>query len=70
VESVLGLVASNSGIALMMEKVFSYHRHQDVIAIPLKENISSNLVLARLKNTKESRAARTFFNFMEKTLAD
>jgi LysR family transcriptional regulator, transcription activator of glutamate synthase operon len=70
VESILGLVASNSGIALMMEKVFSYHRHQDVIAIPLKENISSNLVLARLKNTKESRAARTFFNFMEKTLAD
>jgi LysR family transcriptional regulator, transcription activator of glutamate synthase operon len=70
VESVLGLVASNSGIALMMEKVFSYHRHPDVIAIPLKENISSNLVLARLKNTKESRAARTFFNFMEKTLAD
>jgi LysR family transcriptional regulator, transcription activator of glutamate synthase operon len=70
VESVLGLVASNSGVALMMEKVFSYHRHPDVIAIPLKENISSNLVLARLKNTKESRAARTFFNFMEKTLAD
>jgi LysR family transcriptional regulator, transcription activator of glutamate synthase operon len=70
VESVLGLVASNSGVALMMEKVFSYHRHPDVIAIPLKENIASNLVLARLKNTKESRAARTFFNFMEKTLAD
>jgi LysR family transcriptional regulator, transcription activator of glutamate synthase operon len=70
VESVLGLVASNSGVALMMEKVFSYHQHPDVIAIPLKENIASNLVLARLKNTKESRAARTFFNFMEKTLAD
>jgi LysR family transcriptional regulator, transcription activator of glutamate synthase operon len=70
VESVLGLVASNSGVALMMEKVFSYHRHPDVIAIPLKESIASNLVLARLKNTKESRAARTFFNFMEKTLAD
>jgi LysR family transcriptional regulator, transcription activator of glutamate synthase operon len=70
VESVLGLVASNSGVALMMEKVFSYHKHPDVIAIPLKENIASNLVLARLKNTKESRAARTFFNFMEKTLAD
>jgi LysR family transcriptional regulator, transcription activator of glutamate synthase operon len=70
VESVLGLVASNSGVALMMEKVFSYHRHPDVIAIPLKESIASNLVLARLKKTKESRAARTFFNFMEKTLAD
>jgi LysR family transcriptional regulator, transcription activator of glutamate synthase operon len=70
VESVLGLVASNSGVALMMEKVFSYHQHPDVIAIPLKESIASNLVLARLKNTKESRAARTFFNFMEKTLAD
>jgi LysR family transcriptional regulator, transcription activator of glutamate synthase operon len=70
VESVLGLVASNSGAALMMEKVFSYHRHPDVIAIPLNETIASNLVLARLKNTKESRAARTFFNFMEKTLSD
>jgi LysR family transcriptional regulator, transcription activator of glutamate synthase operon len=70
VESVLGLVASNSGVALMMEKVFSYHRHPDVIAIPLYEMIASNLVLARLKTTKESRAARTFFNFMEKTLED
>jgi LysR family transcriptional regulator, transcription activator of glutamate synthase operon len=68
VESVIGLVASNSGIALMMGKVFEYHKHPNVVAIRLDETIESNIVLARLKRKKLSRAARIFIEFMEKTL--
>jgi DNA-binding transcriptional LysR family regulator len=69
VESILGLVVSNSGIALMMEKIFTYHQPHDVVAIPLKENIESNLVLAWLKNKQLTQPARVFIEFMEKRLS-
>jgi DNA-binding transcriptional LysR family regulator len=68
-ESILGLVASNSGIALMMEKVFDHSKHLGVIGIPLDETIKSNVVLAWLKNTKHSKATRTFVDFMSENLA-
>jgi LysR family transcriptional regulator, transcription activator of glutamate synthase operon len=68
VESILGLVSSNSGIALMMEKIFDYHKPPDVVSIPLKETIESNMVLAWMRNKKLSRIARIFVEFMEKTL--
>lgn len=63
-ESILGLVASNSGIALMMQKIFDYHKHPEVVAIPLQETISSNLVLAWLKQKKLSEAAASFVDFI------
>jgi LysR family transcriptional regulator, transcription activator of glutamate synthase operon len=69
VESILGLVVSNSGIALMMEKIFAYHQPRDVVAIPLQENIESNLVLAWLKNKPLPQPARVFVEFMEKRLS-
>lgn len=69
VESILGLVASQAGIALMMEKVYAYHQHPHVLALPLTETIESNLVLAWLKDKKLSRPARGFVEFLEKTLA-
>lgn len=69
VESILGLVGSNSGIALMMEKIFTYHQPRDVVAIPLQENIESNLVLAWLKNKQLSQPARVFIEFMQKRLS-
>ena len=68
VESILGLVGSNSGIALMMEKIFTYHKPHDVIAIPLQENIESNLVLVWLKNKQLARPAQVFIEFLEKRL--
>jgi len=68
VESVLGMVASNSGIALMMEKVFTYHQPSDVIAIPLDETIESHIVLATLKNKPISKVGRCFINFMKESL--
>jgi DNA-binding transcriptional LysR family regulator len=67
--SIIGLVASNSGVALMMEKVLDYYRHPDVIAIPLEEIIESKIVVAYLKNKKLSKSAKTFIRFMEKNLA-
>ena len=69
VESVLGLVASNSGVALMMGKVVEYHRHPDVVAIPLLEVIGSNIVLIAPKGKKPSPSARVFMEFMARTLA-
>ncbi len=64
VESVLGLVASNAGVALMMEKVAAYHRHPDVVAIPLAEVIESDIVLAAPKDRKLPHAAKLFIDFV------
>ena len=68
-ESILGLAASNSGVALMMEKIFNYSKHIGVIGVPLDEAIKSNVVLAWLKKPKFSKATRTFVDFMSKKLA-
>jgi LysR family transcriptional regulator, transcription activator of glutamate synthase operon len=68
--SIIGLVASNSGVALMMEKVLNYYKHTDVIAIPLDETIESKIVVAYLRERKLSKSARTFIRFMERSLTD
>lgn len=67
--SIIGLVAANSGVALMMEKVLNYYQRSDVVAIPLKETIQSKIIVAYLKNKKISKSAKAFIRFMEKTLA-
>lgn len=64
VESILGLVASNSGVALMMKKIFDYHKHPELVAIPLHETIAGNLVLAWPRQTKLSVAATRFVDFI------
>lgn len=69
VESILGLVASNSGIALMMEKIFLYHHPNDSVAIPLQETIESNLVLVWLKNKKCTPRTQVFIDFMKNRIA-
>jgi DNA-binding transcriptional LysR family regulator len=65
VESVLGLVASNSGVALMMEKVATYRQHPDVVVIALAETISSNIVLAAPIDRKLAWPTRQFLKFVE-----
>ena len=67
-ESILGLAASNSGVALMMEKIFHYSKHVGVMGVPLDEAITSNVVLAWPKNAKFSKATRAFVDFMSKKL--
>jgi LysR family transcriptional regulator, transcription activator of glutamate synthase operon len=62
--SVFGLVGTNIGLALMPVKIYEYHQHPDVVAIPLEEHIECNVVLAYLKNRKLPKAASTFIDFM------
>jgi LysR family transcriptional regulator, transcription activator of glutamate synthase operon len=64
VESILALVASQSGIALIMEKIFQYHKHPDVIAIPLREIVESKIVLVYPKDKKLSTSAKNFWEFI------
>ncbi len=63
VESIIGLVASQSGIALIMENFFQYHKYSDVIAIHLLETIESKIVLAYPKDKKLSAQANIFLEF-------
>ena len=63
--SVLGLVATNIGLALMPVKSYEYHRQPDVLAIPLEEEIECNMVLVYLKNRPLPDAATIFVDFMK-----
>jgi LysR family transcriptional regulator, transcription activator of glutamate synthase operon len=65
VESILGMVASGSGIALIMKKIFDYHKHAETVGIPLKETIASKLVLTWLKDTKPSKEMTGFIEFIK-----
>jgi len=68
--SVFGLVGTNIGLALMPVKIYEYHQHPDVVAIPLEEHIECNIVLAYLKNRKLPKAAGMFIDYMAKMVAD
>ncbi len=69
-ESIIGLVASNTGIALMMEKVLDYYKRSDIVSIPLSDSIQSKIVIAYLKNKKLSKSAETFVEFVKKILVN
>lgn len=66
--SVLSLVATNIGIALMPVKSYEYHRQPDVIAVPLDEAIECNMVLVYLKNRPLPEAATTFVDFLKQAV--
>jgi DNA-binding transcriptional LysR family regulator len=68
--SVVGLVATNIGLALMPVKSYEYHRQPDTVAIPLDEDIECNIVLAYLRNRQLPNAARTFLDFMKQAVED
>ena len=67
--SVFGLVGANIGIALVPSKIYDYHKHTEVLAIPLVEDIECNMVLVHLKNKKLPKAAKTFMDFMREACA-
>ncbi len=67
--SVFGLVGANIGIALMPSKIYDYHKHPDVLAIPLVEDIECNMVLVHLKEKKLPKAAKIFVDFMREACA-
>jgi DNA-binding transcriptional LysR family regulator len=60
--SIIGLVASNSGVAVMMEKVLNYYRRPDVVALPLKETFTSKIVIAYLKEKKLSKSVKNVYS--------
>lgn len=66
--SIIGMVASNSGVALIMEKVINYYKHADVVAIPLEQNFESRIILAYPKDRKLSKSAGIFLNFMKEQI--
>lgn len=66
--SLLGLVGTNIGLALMPLKSYEYHRQPDVLAIPLDEEIECNIVLVHLKNREIPTAAGIFLNFMKQAV--
>jgi DNA-binding transcriptional LysR family regulator len=66
--SIIGLVAANSGVALMMDKVFNYYQRSDVVSIPLQADITSRIILAYPKNRKLSISAKAFIDFMKKEI--
>jgi LysR family transcriptional activator of glutamate synthase operon len=63
--SVVGLVATNIGLALMPVRIYEYYRHPDVLAIPLDEDIECNIVLVYLKIRQLPKAAGIFLDFMK-----
>lgn len=67
--SIIGMVASNSGIALIMEKVLNYYKHSDVVAIPLDETFESEIIIAYPKDRKLSKSAKIFLDFMKEQVA-
>jgi DNA-binding transcriptional LysR family regulator len=67
--SIIDMVSSNSGLALIMEKVLQYYRRPDVVAIPLEQAIQSRVVIAYPKDRAPSRSATTFIDFIQQQLA-
>lgn len=67
--SVFGLVGANIGLALIPSKIYDYHKHPDVLAIPLEEHIECNIVLAHLKSKKLSKASSTFIDFIREIVS-
>ena len=68
--SVFGLVGANIGLALMPSQIYEYHKHPDVLAIHLVEDIECNVVLTHLKNKKLPRSAKLFIEFLKKMVAE
>ena len=68
--SVFSLVGANIGLALIPSRVYDYHKHPDVIAIPLEEHIECNMVLAYLKSRRLPEVAKIFIDFLYKKMAD
>ncbi len=66
--SIIGMVSSNSGVALIMEKVLNYYHRSDVVAIPLDQSIESKIILAYPKDRKLSKSARIFLDYMKKQI--
>lgn len=62
-ENLLAMVADGDGISLMMEQAAKYLPWQGVMAVPLREEIVSELALIRLHRGAHSAGGRKFWDF-------
>jgi LysR family transcriptional activator of glutamate synthase operon len=67
--SVLGLVGTNIGVALIPSIIYEFHKQPDVLAVPLEENIECSIVLVHPKNRPLPIAASVFMDFMRDNVA-
>jgi len=66
IETIIGFVAENIGVSLLMKKVISFFPHPDIVCIELEEPIRSTVSLAFPHGKKLSPSANLFRNFLIK----
>ncbi|MBP2651899.1 MAG: LysR family transcriptional regulator [Firmicutes bacterium] len=66
IETIIGFVAENIGVSLLMKKVVSFFRHPDIVCIELQEPVSSTVALVFPHGKKLSPSANLFRNFLIK----
>ncbi|TAH66838.1 MAG: LysR family transcriptional regulator [Anaerolineaceae bacterium] len=64
IESILSAVAANEGISLLMRKDLDMFNYKDISLIPLKEEITSTVVLAVAKNKKVSKNVASLIKYL------
>lgn len=69
-ENLLSMVADGDGISLMMEQAAKYLPWQGVAAVPLREEIVSELALIRLHRGAHSAGERKFWDFARVWVAE
>ncbi|MBP1045006.1 LysR family transcriptional regulator [Enterococcus sp. BWM-S5] len=61
---IMNLVANKMGISLMMAETVDYFDEGNIVAVPLKENVSCNLYLIKKKKTSNS-GLEQFWTFLQ-----
>lgn len=64
-DSLLYYVANSMGVALSIREMIDVYKNDDVVFMPLKEELYSSGVLARAKHRPLSPAASSFWNFIK-----
>ncbi|MBP2656660.1 MAG: LysR family transcriptional regulator [Firmicutes bacterium] len=64
IETIIGFVAENIGVSLLMKKVISFFQHPDIVCIELQEPIKSTVALVFPHGKKLSPSANLFRNFL------
>ncbi|MBP2635308.1 MAG: LysR family transcriptional regulator [Firmicutes bacterium] len=64
IETIIGFVAENMGVSLLMRKVISFFNHPDIVCTELQEPVTSNVALVFPHGRKLSPNANLFRNFL------
>ena len=68
IENILELVEGGMGISLMMRRAAEYNRTGRIAILPLKEKITSEIALIRLRRARHSPAAKEFWNHFQESI--